>query len=103
MKHLKLFENAGTEITITTVRFDSGEYVLGCYVDGELEFYGDYYHDKIQEKIEGFILGLKWLKENWAYPLTVKEEDTIYCNNSELNDEICQMAGSPPKKLSEIN
>jgi len=102
MKHLKLFENAGTEITVTTVRFESGEYVLGCYVDGELEFYGDYYHDKIQEKIEGFILGLKWLKENWAYPLTVKEEK-LTCTNSEINEDVCEMGGIPPKNLSEIN
>ena len=102
MKHLKLFENVGTEITVTTVRFESGEYVLGCYIDGELEFYGDSYHDNITEKIGGFVLGLKWLKENWAYPLTVKEEK-MNCANPQILENVCELGGTPPKKLSEIN
>jgi len=41
MKYLKLFESIGTEITATTVRFEGGEFVLACYVDGDLEFYED--------------------------------------------------------------
>lgn len=56
MKHLNKFNESKSSI-FTIVTFDIGEYVKALYIDGVLEFYGDYYHNKISEKISAFIEG----------------------------------------------
>lgn len=103
MKHIKLFEKLDNEIVVTVVDFTGGaDGVYACYVDGDLEFYGDPYHDKIEDKIKGFILGLKWVKENWVYPLKVKEE-SLKCTDQNMIEEISDNGGIPPKKLKDVN
>lgn len=102
MKYLKLFENKSDLVKVTTVDFTGGgDGVYACYIDGELEFYGDYYHDKIEDKISGFILGLKWIKENYVYPLKV-EEEKITCTDPQMIESISELANIPPKKLSDV-
>ena len=101
MKHLKLFEDRSNKIKVTTVYFVGDDAVHACYVDDDLEFYGDYYHDKIRDKIKGFVLGLKWVKENYVYPLIV-EEDNIKCTDAEMIESVCEYGEMPPKKLSDV-
>jgi hypothetical protein len=94
MKHLKTFESKSShEFTIVT--FELGEYVKALYIDGVLEFYGDYYHNKITEKISAFIEGVKWA----GVSVDVKK---INCTDEEINEEVCDMGGIPPKNLEDI-
>lgn len=79
----------------TIVTFSSGEIVKALYINGTLEFCGDYYHDKIQDKIEGFIEGAKWAG-------TRIETAKIECTNREMNEKVCDGEISPPKNLQEI-
>lgn len=95
MKHLKTYESIGKH-TFTIVHFPDGEGAHAIYVDDVLEKYGDYYHNKIEEYIEGFLDGAKWSG-------IIFERTEITCNDSELNYKICDLAESPPKYLSQIN
>ena len=36
-----------------------GDGITGLYIDGKCKMWGDYYHDHIDDKIEGFIDGLQ--------------------------------------------
>ena len=92
MKHLKTFEAKGTHI-FTVVKFESGESVTALYIDDNLFKYGDYYHNKIDNWINGFIDGVRWSGVNI-------EEREYYCDDPELNETICEYGGSPPKILS---
>jgi hypothetical protein len=52
---------------------------------GEVIFLGDYYHDKIDEKIEGFIECLIYLEVSFEFqdnPIWVEREDELFekCN-----------------------
>lgn len=103
MKHLKLFEDKKVDnVIVTTVDFTGGgDGVYALYIDGILEFYGDPYHDNIQDKIKGFILGLKWIKENYVYPLKVVEE-TFKVTDEALIEDISDMGRVPPKELKSL-
>lgn len=94
MKYLKTYESVGTH-KFTIVHFPEGEGVHAIYVNGKLEKYGDYYHDKIQDWIKGFLDGARWAGINF-------EETKVTCNDPELNDGICDNGDSPPKYLSDI-
>ena len=39
-----------------------GDAVLALYANGKLIMSGDYYHDKISERIEGFLEGIRFVK-----------------------------------------
>jgi hypothetical protein len=94
MKHLKAFESKSShEFTIVT--FELGEYVKALYIDGVLEFYGDHYHDQITKKISAFIEGVEWAGVN----VDVKK---INCTDNDINEEVCDMGGIPPKNLEDI-
>jgi hypothetical protein len=98
MRHLKTFENRqlqGNPVIFTTVRFGDDEPVYALYADGELIKYGDYYHDKIQDWIKGFIAGVKW----GDVPTVCYEEVST---NEELIDAVCMMGNPVPEKLSDI-
>lgn len=102
MNHLKLFESTSDVVKVTNVDFTGGgDGVHACYVDGILEFYGDYYHDKIQDTIRGFIRGLKWIKKNYVYPLTIEVEDYT-CENAQMIEDISEMGNTPPKNLKDV-
>jgi hypothetical protein len=94
MKHLNKFNESKSSI-FTIVTFEIGEYVKALYIDGVLEFYGDYYHNKISEKISAFIEGAEWAGANI-------DINKIDCNNQEINTEVCEMGGIPPKNLEDI-
>lgn len=48
----------------TVVKFNpEGDGVTALYIDGKLHIHGDYYHNKIDEWIDGFLAGSKHL--NW--------------------------------------
>ena len=95
MKHLKTFESLGNH-TFTIVNFPQGEGVHAIYIDGVLEKYGDYYHDKIQNWIQGFLDGTRWAGIEF-------EERKITCKDPELNEKICELGGIPPKHVSSIS
>lgn len=103
MKYLKLFESKQNVVKVVVIDFTGGaDGVTALYTDGLLEFYGDYYHDKIDDKIAGFILGLKWVKENFVYPLVV-EEQKLFCTDSNLVEQISDFGNTPPKNLSDLD
>ena len=94
MKYLKLFEN--TKLSkFTIVTFEHGEYVKSLYIDGKLHIYGDYYHNKIDELINGFIDGAKWAGTNI-------EVDKITCKNRKISEDVCENGGIPPKYIQEL-
>lgn len=102
MRHLKLFENTSDVVKVTIVDFTGGgDGVHACYVDGILELYGDYYHDKIEDTIKGFVLGLKWIKKNYVYPLTT-EVERFTCGNEQMIEDISEMGNTPPKNLKDV-
>lgn len=94
MNHLKRYNGSSSHV-FTIVTFEIGEYVKALYIDGVMEFYGDYYHNKISEKISAFIEGAEWAGANI-------EVHKIDCNNREINVEVCEMGGIPPKNLEDI-
>lgn len=78
----------------TIVTFDPlGDAIpKALYIDGELYKYGDYYHDKIDEWIDGFIEGVKYTKAE----IDIEE---VECNNDSYNEEIAEMGDSPDEVL----
>lgn len=94
MNHLKRYNGSSSHV-FTIVTFEIGEYVKALYIDGVMEFYGDYYHNKISEKISAFIEGAEWAGANI-------EVHKIDCSNREINVEVCEMGGIPPKNLEDI-
>jgi len=95
MKHIKTFENTSTPI-ITKVDFTGGgDGVYAIYIDGSLHKYGDYYHDKIEDWIQGFIDGVKWSGVNIVF-------NSVKCSDSEMISDISEMANVPPKYLSDV-
>ena len=77
MNHLKRYNGSSSHV-FTIVTFEIGEYVKALYIDGVMEFYGDYYHNKISEKISAFIEGAEWAGANI-------EVHKIDCSNREIN------------------
>jgi len=103
MKHLKLFENSSDVVKVVIVDFTGGgDGVHACYVDGILELYGDYYHDKIQDTINGFVIGLKWFKKNYVYPINI-EVERFTCNNEQMIEDISEYGNTPPKNLKDVS
>lgn len=103
MKHLKLFESNNNTIKISLVTFPGGDgEVVACYPDGILEFYGDYYHNKIDDRIEGFIHGLTYVKKSYIYNLSI-EVEYLECVDDELNERVSELAYPPPNDLIKIN
>lgn len=87
-------------INLTTVNFcGNGDGITAIYIDGDLFKYGDYYHDKIDEYITGFVDGLKY----------INGEDVINLNFIKLHDNhplvysTWELAEEPPKKLENID
>jgi hypothetical protein len=70
-----------------------GDGVDALYINGMLHKYGDYYHDKIGEWIEGFLGGIKYAGINYTFK-------TIQCK-PELVEEVSENGGVPPKSLSD--
>ena len=95
MKYLKTFEAKGTHI-ITKVDFTGGgDGVHAIYIGGNLHKYGDYYHDKIEEWMEGFVGGLEWCG------LEIRV-DKVECIDEEMISDVSEMSNIPPKNLSAI-
>ena len=95
MKHIKLFENKShifTEVDFT----GGGDGVYALYIDGNLFKYGDYYHNKINEWIEAFTEGARWSGASIEY-------STLKCTDESMIEEISELAGIPPGKLSDVN
>ena len=102
MKYLKLFESQNNKVIVTVVDFTGGgDGVTAVYIDGYLEFYGDEYHDDISSKVDGFILGLEWIKKNYIYPLVVEREEYTVTDEN-LIEDVSANADYPPKNLSEF-
>ena len=101
MKYIKLYEATSSKVILSKVEFSNdSESVYALYIDGILEFYGDEYHNDINSKIDGFIDGLKWVKENYLYPLLVEVELTYHVKNADLLLDVCD-GDDPPKKLED--
>ena len=63
------------------------------YVDGKLEMYGDYYHDKIDDKINGFAQGLEHMGEEISIEI-LNVEDHPIADEGWVDD--------PPKTIEEL-
>lgn len=101
MKYIKLYESSNTVI-VCKVTFDNGgDTVSGLYIDNLLETHGDWYHHKIDDYIDGFISGLRWIKKGYVYPLNVVVNE-MDCEDDDLNEKICDYAAEPPRNLSDI-
>ena len=46
-------------INVVVCSYGDGDGVTGMYFDGKLITYGDYYHNKIDDYISGFLDGMK--------------------------------------------
>lgn len=97
MKHLrKYYENKSIDYRLTIVDFTGGgDGVTALYVNGDLQKYGDYYHDKIDNWIEGFEAGIKF---TGAYLEVEKEE----CKDSEMIESISEMGNIPPQSIHDV-
>lgn len=76
-----------------------GDGITALYIDGKLHFYGDYYHNKINEKIEGFIDGV-------SYVLGSDRVDDNFIElheNHPLIEDTWDYGNPPPSNLSDIN
>lgn len=88
-----------TEVHIVNIH-PEGDGMTALYLDGELFRTGDYYHDKIDDWIEGFIAGLEYgevpVKQKRSYVLESSRwiEDLLCEPPSHIDDY-------PPASLSE--
>lgn len=95
MKYVKKFESVGTP-KIEHVSFNpSGDGTTGVYIDGVIFKYGDEYHDDISSWLKGFLDGIKWSGVNIDYV-------RLSCDDPEWVEELCEMGGSPPDNISEL-
>lgn len=93
---IKKFDHLNELINMTKVDFTGGDDgAIALYINGELYFYGDEYHDKISVKIKSFIEGVKWSGVDIEYY-------DYYCEDEDINYKVSEMADTPPKKLSSI-
>ena len=80
MKWVKSFESdigIGWQIEMVRVDFTGGgDGVYALYINDELYFYGDPYHDDIEVKIDSFVEGAKWAGKNIKFSkMVVKDND----------------------------
>lgn len=81
---------------IETVVFESGEQVHAFYINGQLIKYGDHYHNKMEEWIQGFLDGVE-------HSLGYKVKEFKYkCTDEEMNDAMCDLGDSPPQFINNI-
>lgn len=52
---------------LTIIKFEYGELVTALYIDGILHSYGDEYHTKITDWIEGFKAALEMVNHDFIY------------------------------------
>lgn len=85
-------------MNVTVVKFNpDGDGVTALYLHGKLFKYGDYYHDKIDEWIEGFISGLEYISKENQYNISLLiNKENFNSIDEDLDEEI--MMGEPPKK-----
>jgi hypothetical protein len=83
---------------LTIVDFSGGaEGITALYIDGKLHTYGDYYHNKITEWINGFIAGL-------IRAGVTTEENKIYLpEESPWIDWTWDLDNPPPDTLKGLN
>lgn len=88
------------KIKVTIVDFSGGgDGITALYIGNELETYGDYYHNKIDEWIDGFISGLQHLlgDDNVEQDfIRLHEDHPLVYDTSELGE-------GAPDKLSDID
>jgi len=84
-------------LTIDIVKFNpEGDGVTAIYIYGVLFTYGDYYHDKIDDWVQGFIDGLEYAMAsfnvvNWALP-----------GDTKMSRDICELGATPPERFRQI-
>jgi hypothetical protein len=76
----------------------SGDGVTAMYIDGKLHTYGDYYHNKIDFWVMGFLDGLIYSKKQFIK--TIHEIE--YEDNDELVEQIVELGMIPPKLLTAV-
>jgi hypothetical protein len=70
--------------------------VTALYIDDKLIMYGDYYHDKIDDCIRGFVAGLRFANVECSF-------DTVSLDSEhELVEEVSENGGVPPENYKDI-
>lgn len=97
MKHLRKYNESETSAyRITIVDFSGGgDGITALYVNGNLESYGDYYHNKIDEWIDGFVEGVKF---TGAYV----EVESETCEDDDTIERISSNGETPPKSIHDV-
>lgn len=72
-----------------------GDGVTALYIDGGMHIYGDYYHDKIDNWVEGFLAGLRRADAD------VSVRTWEVSGRTKLSREVCEDAAPPPGLLEE--
>jgi hypothetical protein len=75
---------------------ESGDPLYGLYVDGKYIIGGDYYHDKAEYKIEGFLAGLRYANVQFDYRECI-------CIDDEINQSCADCADIPETLNFEIH
>lgn len=83
---------------IQIVKFNpEGDDVTAMYINDALWTYGDYYHDKIDNWIQGFLEGLDYATaeyklERWEIP-----------GDTDISRDVCEWGACPPGAFSELH
>ena len=79
-----------------------GDGVTALYINGELHFHGDEYHDDILGKIKGFIQGLEFMNRFIGSQYEIQELETLEVTNEKLLEDVSCNAECPPLTINEL-
>ena len=82
---------------IDIVTFDENEDVKALYLDGKLYLSGDYYHDHISDNIDGWLSGIKFIKERLGLSIDIGVHEHFLTEESQ--DKFCENGGDCPRKF----
>lgn len=84
------------EMSLTVVKFDpDGDGVTALYIGDNLNTYGDYYHDKVDDWVEGFLEGVRYC---WTGVVVERYDVAVDCP---VSREVCG-GDSPPLRLADL-
>jgi hypothetical protein len=81
---------------IIKVKFGIDHSVAGLYINTKLYKYGDYYHNKIDDYIEGFLEGLIYANVNFDF------EKITLPNENEWVVKCSELGHGPPENYGDL-